>query len=240
MRVLILDPEVAVAEALAALMSAQNCVTAAEPTTTLGGLRAALATDSYDVLVLAAESSAYDPIELVRQLRRDHPETAVVIVASDASPANVADLLLAGALCWVSKSADAEDIASVLHAASLGEASVPGAVLAGVVRHLAERQAAGAEQADVLATLTQREKDVLDAMVAGLSRREIATQMYLSVNTVRTHIQHVLSKLHAHTALEAVAIALRADPRRQSARAEWQLTDMTIELPREDARYHAV
>lgn len=57
--------------------------------------------------------------------------------------------------------------------------------------------------------LTSRELEVLRLMASGLTNRDIATQLYLSVNTVRGHVQHILDKLGAHSKLEAVAIAAR-------------------------------
>ena len=57
--------------------------------------------------------------------------------------------------------------------------------------------------------LTSRELEVLHLMASGLTNRDIATQLYLSVNTIRGHVQHILDKLGAHSKLEAVAIAAR-------------------------------
>jgi DNA-binding NarL/FixJ family response regulator len=63
---------------------------------------------------------------------------------------------------------------------------------------------------DPFDVLTSREREVLDCMVAGLSRAEIAAQLQVSPNTVRTHTQNLISKLGAHSSLEVVTMALRA------------------------------
>jgi DNA-binding CsgD family transcriptional regulator len=57
--------------------------------------------------------------------------------------------------------------------------------------------------------LTAREREVLDYMVSGLGRTEIASRLGLSVNTVRTHTQNLIAKLGVHSSLEAVALALQ-------------------------------
>jgi DNA-binding NarL/FixJ family response regulator len=62
---------------------------------------------------------------------------------------------------------------------------------------------------DPFEVLTSREREVLDCMVAGLSRAEIAEQLAVSGNTVRTHTQNLISKLGAHSSLEVVTMALR-------------------------------
>jgi DNA-binding NarL/FixJ family response regulator len=64
---------------------------------------------------------------------------------------------------------------------------------------------------DPFAVLTQREREVLDCMVAGLSRAEIATRLRVSGNTVRTHTQNLIGKLGVHSSLQAVTLALRVN-----------------------------
>ena len=59
-------------------------------------------------------------------------------------------------------------------------------------------------------TLSAREREVLELMAGGMSRREIATTLCISLNTVRTHVKNILAKLGVHAGLEAVSLALRA------------------------------
>jgi DNA-binding NarL/FixJ family response regulator len=67
-----------------------------------------------------------------------------------------------------------------------------------------------AEHELLLATLTKREKEILCHLLLGMTREAIAGQLYLSRNTVRTHIQNILGKFNVHSTLEAVALARRA------------------------------
>ncbi|MFD0537634.1 response regulator transcription factor [Actinomadura luteofluorescens] len=62
----------------------------------------------------------------------------------------------------------------------------------------------------LIAELTPREREVLQCMVDGLGRAEIAERLGLSANTVRTHTQNLLAKLDLHSALEAITLAMRA------------------------------
>jgi DNA-binding NarL/FixJ family response regulator len=96
---------------------------------------------------------------------------------------------------------DSEDVA-----AALGDHTSthhPQAATVGVVRAHLDRP--GQPRSE----LTSRELEVLHLMASGLTNRDIATQLYLSVNTIRGHVQHTLDKLGAHSKLEAVAIAAR-------------------------------
>jgi DNA-binding NarL/FixJ family response regulator len=83
-----------------------------------------------------------------------------------------------------------------------------------VIRYFVVSEKAAHDGAALVDALTPREREVLNAMADGLTRREIADRLFLSVNTVRTHVQHVLAKLDAHTALEAVAVAMALDKSR--------------------------
>lgn len=211
MHLLILVPEVAFAEALAALLGATEQVASAEPVSTVAGLRSALATGAHDVLLLESDAGPYDAVDLVRGLTEEHPELGIVVLSGREDPDDAGRLLSAGALCWIRKSASAAELADALSLAARGQASVPPDMLAQVIRRLAATGTVAREAAELLSSLTPRERDVLEAMVEGLSRREIAERLFLSVNTVRTHVQHVLAKLHVHTALEAVAVAIQMD-----------------------------
>lgn len=211
MRLLILVPEVAFAEALAALLGATEQVSVAEPVNTVAGLRSALATGTYDVLLLESDAGPYNAVDLVHQLHEEHPALGIVVLSGREDPEDAGRLMAAGSLCWIRKSASAAELAAALALAARGQASVPPDMLAQVIRTLAATGTVAREAAELLASLTPRERDVLEAMVEGLSRREIAERLYLSVNTVRTHVQHVLAKLHVHTALEAVAVAIQMD-----------------------------
>jgi DNA-binding NarL/FixJ family response regulator len=72
-------------------------------------------------------------------------------------------------------------------------------------------QRLGEGEPDPLDVLTPREREVLDCMVAGLSRAEIAALLQVSANTVRTHTHNLITKLGVHSALEAVSLVLRAN-----------------------------
>lgn len=211
MRLLILVPEVAFAEALSALLRAADGIEVADPVSGTDALWARMAEYSYDVLLLESEAAGYDAADLLRETTATYPELATVVLSGDDSPDGAARLLAAGALSWVRKNVSAQELMCVLRQAAHGQASVPADMLGPVIRSLAASGAVARQSVELLAGLTARERDVLDAMVEGLSRREIAERLYVSVNTVRTHVQHVLAKLQVHTALEAVAVAIQTD-----------------------------
>jgi DNA-binding NarL/FixJ family response regulator len=64
-----------------------------------------------------------------------------------------------------------------------------------------------------LATLTRRERQVLDCLADGAGRSEVAARLHISVNTVRTHLQNIMSKLGVHSTLEIIAVVGRSRTR---------------------------
>ena len=95
----------------------------------------------------------------------------------------------------------------VIRGVAQGEVWLPPAEAGNVVRLLLLEQDRHGELERLLATLTPRERTVLDCLAEGAGRRDaVAEQLHLSVNTVRTHLQNLMAKLGVHSALEAVAL----------------------------------
>jgi DNA-binding NarL/FixJ family response regulator len=144
-------------------------------------------------LALCAEVSGYDQA----------PRIIMLSVSANAS--RIVAALRAGAVAWVPKDESAEHLLQVISRVAHGESWVPPSELGHVFQLLLKEQDKRGDHAP-LAVLTPRERDVLSHVAAGANRKEVARQMHLSVNTVRTHMQSLMSKLGVHSALEAVAL----------------------------------
>jgi DNA-binding NarL/FixJ family response regulator len=203
---LVVDPELALAEGLALRLSLEGPV--AQTRCATGAVEALhlLEQQEPDVLVVGAEPGTWQ-VGFLRQVARRYPEIAVVVLSEADRLEDLAVLVQAGAMGWVPKSGSISQLVRVVTGVAAGEWWLPRALLGRVVRQLSRE----AEQAvtSKLESLTFRERQVLAAMAEGLPRSEIAARLRLSVNTVRTHIQHLLVKLEVHSSLEAVAFALR-------------------------------
>jgi DNA-binding NarL/FixJ family response regulator len=104
----------------------------------------------------------------------------------------------------VTKDQVAAEVANAVRAAASGEALITPTMLARLLPRLrtAPERRSGEE-------LTPRELEVLQMLAEGAANKAIADTLFLSVNTVRNHIQSVLTKLGAHSKLEAVSLAVR-------------------------------
>src|SRR5699024_29423 len=120
----------------------------------------------------------------------------------------------AGASGFLLKDAPPEQLLSAIDAVYHGDAVIAPSTTRRLLEHLVQpKRSSSSGQYDAekaaLATLTGREREVLEAMAAGLSNAEIAAQLYVSATTVKTHVGKVLTKLGARDRVQAVVLAYR-------------------------------
>jgi len=211
--VLVADQERAFADALAARLEAESDieVVGAVRVTTPGP--SLLGRDSADVLVLDGDLPSGAANRLCEEMSGRAIATRVVMISSSSGPARIVQAIRAGAAAWVGKDESVEHLLRVIRGVARGETWLPPAEAGNVLRLLLQR-GRHSEAERLLAVLTSRERMVLSCFAAAGGRRDVvAEQLYVSVNTVRTHMQNIMAKLGVHSALEAVALTRdRAGP----------------------------
>lgn len=209
MNVAVLDQQLTFADTVAARLLTQTDVRTATAHTTTESLMALVRSEPVDVLLIDWALCDVGPGPLVPQLWDERPEVALVVTGTHSSPMEIVAALQAGALGWVPKEMPFESLLNGLRCAARGERWIPGDLLTSVLATLATRPDGGNGSGNpgALSSLTRREREVLQSMVDGLHRSQIARELGMSPNTVRTHVQSVLQKLDVHSSLRAVAIA---------------------------------
>jgi DNA-binding NarL/FixJ family response regulator len=139
-------------------------------------------------------------IDVARTVARLHPGTAVILYTGYGDRAQLTEALDAGARGFVLKEAPLDDLVRAIDTVARGDTYVD-PVLAGVI--------ATAGITGKLPTLTQREREVLRLLADGLSNEEIGKRLFISAETVRTHVRKSMDKLDADTRTQAVAKAIR-------------------------------
>jgi DNA-binding NarL/FixJ family response regulator len=139
-------------------------------------------------------------IELARRAASSAPETAVVLYTGYGERALLLEAIDAGARGFLLKEAPLADLVRAIEIVAAGGTYVD-PVLAGYL--------AGPRAAERLPNLTHRERDVLRLLSEGLSNEEIGKRLFISPETVRTHVRKAMDKLNADTRTQAVATALR-------------------------------
>ena len=139
-------------------------------------------------------------IELARRVQRSAPETAILLYTGYGDQALLTEALDAGVSGFVLKEAPMDDLVRAVEAVAAGSTYVD-PVLAGTL--------AASTVGGTMPKLTQRERDVLRLLADGLSNEEIGKRLFISAETVRTHVRKAMEKLDADTRTQAVARALR-------------------------------
>lgn len=119
-------------------------------------------------------------------------------------------LLRRGATGAASKEAPVAELVAGVRAAASDQLWVPPRLVPSVIGLLLEGAPQPTPEQQALGRLSEREREVLHCLTQGMGQQAIATELYLSPNTVRTHVRNVLVKLGVRTSLEAVALARRA------------------------------
>jgi NarL family two-component system response regulator LiaR len=143
-----------------------------------------------------------DGIEATRRVRALSPHTQVVVLTADTDDARVVGALRAGAIGYVRKDSDPEVFLAAVRAAARGQSVLDPAVAGSVLQDLMRG-------GPLVEELSDREKEVLRQLAHGRTNREIAQQLHVGEETVKTHVGNILSKLQLSHRTQAVIYALK-------------------------------
>lgn len=159
------------------------------------------------VVVMDIAMPDLNGIEATRQIAEDCPDVKVIALSMHSDRRYVARMLQAGASGYLLKDSAIEELVRAIRAVIAGHTylspSVAGSVVDDYVNQLT------AASADSLAGLTDREREVLQLMAEGVATKQIASRLHVSVKTVETHRQHIMSKLDIHSVAELTKFAVR-------------------------------
>ena len=151
-------------------------------------------------------------IEATRRIKEISPATKVVIITAHDEDRLLVEAVEAGASGFLGKGEAAEEVLAAAKAAAEGEVLIDPATLTRLLAQVAREREAQREATMLLDDLTDREREILQLLAEGMRNEGIATKLFISPQTVQTHVRNILGKLRVHSKLEAVA--LRGQARR--------------------------
>ena len=151
-----------------------------------------------DIVIMDLRMPGMDGIEATEEILKRVPETAVIVFTAYSERALLARSLESGAKGYILKEAPHETLLRAIEKVAGGDSFVDPALMPNLVQ--------GRDGGD---SLTQREREILQLLADGMSNADVAARLFISQETVKSHVRHILVKLEADTRTQAVAIALR-------------------------------
>ena len=162
-----------------------------------------------DVVLLDIRMPVTDGLTVLRQLREQRTPPAVAMLTTFSADAQVAAALRDGAAGFLLKDSEPDDLVAAVRALAAGSSVLSPPVTGTVIAGFVASHTSGETFAKV-ATLSDREQEILALVGQGLSNVAIAERLYLSLPTVKEHVSAVLLKLGAENRVQAAVIAHRA------------------------------
>ncbi|MCO5122156.1 MAG: response regulator [Rhizobacter sp.] len=161
------------------------------------------------LVVLDLRMPTTDGLTLLRQIRAEGLDTPALFLTMSDSQDDLAAALRAGARGYLLKDMEPEDVVVAIDRAARGEITVAPAMTAKLAQLLRSGDKAS-DRRDLLATLTAREREVLEHLARGESNKIIARALDISHDTVKLHVRHILAKLNLSSRVEAAVFAVEA------------------------------
>ncbi len=158
-----------------------------------------------DVILMDMVMPGKEGPAAIAEIKAENPNARILVLTSFSEDEKIATAIKAGALGYLLKDSSSKDLLQAIRSVHSGNLSLSQALVTKLMQSLQQPPKPSSEPNT---PLTQRELDVLKALACGVSNQEIARQLHISVNTVRSHVSSILSKLRLSNRAQAVRYAL--------------------------------
>lgn len=162
-----------------------------------------------DVILMDLQMPVLDGVAATRQIRSAVPQTQILVLTTFDDDELIWSAIQAGAKGYLLKDSPPEALFAAVREVAAGKTLLPPEILARLAQVIQQGGPGGSAGAGTEEALTEREQEILRLIARGYSNREIAAALYISENTVKTHISNLFAKLDVRDRTEAVTKALR-------------------------------
>lgn len=208
-RILVVDDHRLFREGLTALLDAAPDTEVVGEAGTGAEALSRLAELAADVVLMDIMMPDMNGIEATRRLRVDHPQVEVVMLTMLEDDDSLFAAMCAGAHGYILKGADTADVLRTVRAVADGQALFGPAIARRLTTFFEHAQRSG-QSVSAFPQLTEREREVLDLIAAGLDNHQISARLHISGKTVSNHISNVFAKLHVADRAQAIVAAREA------------------------------
>jgi len=161
-----------------------------------------------DIVIMDIVMPKLSGIEATKQIRKVSPTTAVLILTAYDDDRYVIGLMEAGAAGYLLKSARGQDLVGAVRTVHAGESVLHPTIIAKILKHRVQTQAQIGER-KTGEQLSDRETEILKLAAKGMSNKDIAAELFLSVRTVKGHLSNIFSKIGVASRTEAIVKGVR-------------------------------
>ncbi len=159
-----------------------------------------------DVILMDIYMPGIDGLQATAEIRQRFPKIAIVILTSSERDGHIYQAVESGVAGYLLKNLDADELFNLLEGVIRGEAAITRALASRLLKGVATRLT-DKKKGDE--TLSERELYVLRLVASGASNQEIADKLEISINTVKSHLRNILSKLQLENRTQAATYALK-------------------------------
>jgi DNA-binding NarL/FixJ family response regulator len=206
-RVLLVDDHLSFRQPLAFMLLREPDITIIGQATTVAEARPFL--PEADIALIDLDLPDEEGVVLIHELQAVNPTATALVLTSSRSNLAMARAVEAGAVGVMHKSRPVSEVVDAIHRLKAGEPLLSVRESIEMLRFITRQRAQNRTVQETIGRLTPREREVLQALAAGLSDREIAHQLLVSTETVRTHMVNLLHKLEVDSRLKALVFALK-------------------------------
>jgi DNA-binding NarL/FixJ family response regulator len=208
-RILLVEDHASFRQTLALVFDQQPEFEVVAQAGTLAEARLAMDGSEVDLGVIDLTLPDGEGTELIGELREANPLFAALVLTASLDRTEHARAVEAGAAGVLHKSADVDAILDATRRLGEGETLLSEEELLALLRLAGQNREEEVEARASIEQITPREKEVLQKLAKGLSNKEIAAKLHMSVDTERTHMMNILNKLGVHSRLQALVFAAR-------------------------------
>lgn len=205
-RVMLVDDHALCRSGLTELLEHRGGMTVVEATGDVSRVVSALKEQEPDLLVLDLRLAQTDGLSVLRMIRAEGCEVPVVMLTMSDSEDDLSAALRAGVRGYLLKDMEPDEVIDAIGRAARGEMVVASAMTLKLAQILQSGPKVSV-MGDLVASLTEREKEVLNHVARGQSNKVIAQALDISHNTVKLHVRHIMDKLNLRSRVEAAVFA---------------------------------
>jgi len=162
-----------------------------------------------DVILMDIGMPNCNGLEATRRIKREMPHIQIVMLTVSDDDQHLFEAIKSGAQGYLLKDLEPNQLYKMIESISRGEAPLSGAIAAKILKEFTQPNQDSVQESEIIDSLTEREINILELVVEGMTNKEIASNLVISENTVKIHLRNILEKLHLQNRIQAAVYAVR-------------------------------